>query len=216
MRKAGFWSLQRRLVTLVETLIVMSLIALVAGAIGFGAYSAVNTERFRTAVRQVGDQLVLAQDIMLILRTNVRVHLQQTGDGLEVKVESAGKLSPALERFTSEPVLLTAISAFEFIDAAGTSEEADVTLEFLSGGSQMSEGRLVLYGDPQRDEDSRREEIVLYGYPRTILIGESLESEPYFKQTVQEQSRQYYPQYVLEVAPTRVENEKRKKTHSSS
>lgn len=74
----GLWRLQRRFVTLVETLIVMSLIALVAGAIGFGAYSAVNTERFRTAVRQVGDQLVLAQDVMLILKTNVRVHLQQT------------------------------------------------------------------------------------------------------------------------------------------
>ena len=202
--------------TLVETLIVMSLIALVAGAIGFGAYSAVNTERFRTAVRQVGDQLVLAQDVMLILKTNVRVQLQQTEDGLEVTFESASKLSPALERFTSEPMLLTAIPAFQFINSSGLTEESEVTLEFLSGGSQMSQGKLILYGGGSQDEDTRREEIVLHGYPRTILIGSSAEAVPLFKQTMQEQSREYYPQYVLEVAPIRMGDEKGKATHSSS
>lgn len=215
MRTAAFWRLRKQYVTLVETLIVMSLIALIGGAVGFGAYNAVNTERFRTSVRQIADQLVLAQDIMLIMQSNVRVQLRQTQQGLEVAVETDSHLSPALAQVTNKTILSSAITGFSFTDETGATSEEQVILDFISGGSQMSQGRLIIYGEAKRDDAFLQEEIVLYGYPRVITIGAGDSSSLSTQTSLQEQSRQYYPQYILQEASRR-KNESDKKTRTSS
>jgi len=106
----------KRHMTLIELMIVIGLLSLVMGVIGLGIGTAVSTERFRASTGMLVDKLRLAQDIMLILRSSVRMELQQQDSGLLVTLHTEEGLTPALVTATSQPVLITGIHQLQFMD----------------------------------------------------------------------------------------------------
>ena len=80
--------------TLLEILLVLSLIALIAGLVGISVHKMYISQRFRNEVSLVVDQLRLAQDMMLILDTDVHVIFSEdkAGNYNTIKIESETKL----------------------------------------------------------------------------------------------------------------------------
>lgn len=161
----------RRFITLIEMLIVMSILALVLGVVSLNIGDAVKTERFRASVGVLVDKLRLAQDVMLILRTSVRVQLEQKDNGLYCTLLTEGGLTPALARATTETLVIQDIRGFSYTDADGKTSMDRATLKFLSAGSQMSRGRLVVSSGGLNDSKAMTEEIFLMGYPHSIRAG---------------------------------------------
>lgn len=161
----------KRHLTLIEMLIVLAVLTLVTGVIGVGIGTAINSERFRASASMLVDKLRLAQDIMLILGSNVRVKLDQQSDGLLCTIQAEEGLSPALKAATDKPTLIVGIQDFQFIDSQGKTSTGSVTLDFLSGGSRMSRGKLLVGSKQIGNSGAQQEEIYLAGYPRPIKLG---------------------------------------------
>ncbi len=180
--------------TLIEMLIVIAILAVVMGVVSLNIGTAVRTERFRSGVALLVERMRLAQDIMLILRTSVRVKLEQKDDGLHCTLVTEGALTPALARAAAETAVIKSIRAFVYTDADGSSSSDSVTLEFLSGGSRMSRGKLVLASGTLGDENTLTEEIVLPGFPATLKVGEAAAEVP----SADELNSLYPPEVLLE------------------
>ncbi|QLH36565.1 MAG: type II secretion system protein [Parachlamydiaceae bacterium] len=63
----------KRFFTLIELLIVLMVLALASGVIGFSVHRALREQRFKTEVELVADSLRLAQNLMLIMNADVHV-----------------------------------------------------------------------------------------------------------------------------------------------
>ena len=78
-------SLRRHFITLLELLIVIAILALVSGVIGVNIKKALLDQRFRMEVGMILDELRLAQDLMLILSTDVHVKFSQDKEKKGIK-----------------------------------------------------------------------------------------------------------------------------------
>lgn len=204
---------RRRFMTLIELLIVIAIITTILGVIGINIAGAVRTERFRASVKILTDRLQLAQDIMLIVRANVRVTLERKDDGLHISLNVDGALTPALDRATKDTMIVSGIHAFRFTNVHGETFESSVVLDFYSGGSRMTRGELLLAEESLNANDGLQELIVLRGRPQAIKASSPEDAENLSQDNLQEQSRSLYPQEVTEEAQKRYE---KKKTRSTS
>lgn len=194
----------RRLhITLIEILIVLSLLALILGIVGLNLGGAARTERFRSGVDILVQKLRLAQDLMLILRTNIRITLEQQEDGLHVTFTAEGALTPALISATTSKTTIDSIHAFSF--DSKTSDEK-LVLDFLSAGGKMSKGTLTLFSDPN-DTNGLKEDVHLAGYPSPIVAGKVKQA---IKGASKEESDRLYPSEVKLLEKQREEKEKLK------
>lgn len=148
---------------MIEVMIVMTLISIVVGVMGFGVNRALNQQSFRSEVVAVIDQLRLSQELMVILNADVRVHFVAESDQIKVWLETETGLAKGWERELARSGReLRAVEKITFDDVT-LEEEGELTLEFLSGGTVMSKGILSLsFGDESRH-------ICLPGYPRPII-----------------------------------------------
>lgn len=138
MRKA-----QRRYVTLIEVMIVMSLLAILAGVTGISIRRAVLEERYHAGVAELAGRLQMAQDIMLIVRSDVSVRLNQQPDGLLCHLETTQPLLPVLQRIITRSGVIRGINSFTWTPVDGRSvTNQPVTLNFKSSGPQASRGEL--------------------------------------------------------------------------
>ncbi|MGZ3732861.1 MAG: pilus assembly FimT family protein [Parachlamydiaceae bacterium] len=159
---------QRCYLTLIEMIVVMTIIMFVGGIAGINISKAIQEQRFRTEVALVVDQLRLAQNLMLILNEDVKVKFKHTDKGithfLSFQCASNSGWDKELTR-PSKP--LTAIRQIEFQSPDKKQGVADVTLSFLSKGMVMSQGILKLSTGPSYNYQETRY-ICLYGYPSPI------------------------------------------------
>ncbi len=174
----------RRLVTLIELLVVISILALVGGVVAIGIGKALIDQRFRTEVSLVVDQLRLAQDLMLILGTDVHMHVEGSKDnkGIDIWLVLETKLPNNLQREVLKRHQLKTIRGFTFKDKLDDAQtDGFVDVKFLSGGMVMSKGimRLDTLGDAQGADATARfleSYICLAGYPRPIVSTDSKET----------------------------------------
>ncbi|MFA6916041.1 MAG: hypothetical protein WC222_06570 [Parachlamydiales bacterium] len=176
----SFFSLRRRFLTLTEILIVISLISIVGGTMALGLRQLIRDQRFRTEVSQVVNTLRLAQQIMVILNTDVHVIFQATPKGFDYRITLDDKLQDRWHKeLTKRKPPLQEIHAINFDDALSSNNNKNtIDIKFLSGGSTMSQGVLRLGIAPPGVPDTQEAFICLPGYPHFITSISSKDTDP--------------------------------------
>lgn len=180
----SFW---RRPVTLLEMLIVMAILAVAAGIVAIGVSKAVVDQRFRSEVGLIIDELRLAQDLMLILGTDVRVKFEksQTTDGIDFWIELETTVKESLQReiIKKRHLLKTIRGVFFYDENAHEEIQGKIGVMFLSKGAVMSRGimRLATSDQDNPPPGVLQTYILLMGFPSPIInIDNSEEAEKKF------------------------------------
>lgn len=166
-------NIRRSYVTLFELLVVLAIFSLIGGVIGINIKKAIREQRFRSEVSMVVDQLQLAQNLMLILETDVRIKFQSKNDEIEMRMELLDKISKNwANQLTKKPKILKTIQYVGFKDQISEIEEPGQTaVQFLSGGSLMSRGIMQLATSKGVEDYGRlRKFILLTGEPGPIEV----------------------------------------------
>ncbi|ADI39245.1 putative membrane protein [Waddlia chondrophila 2032/99] len=164
---------RRRFLTLIEMLIVVSILLFVSGVIGFNIRRALMTQRFNTETALFVDSIRLAQDMMLILSRDVylKVRPWSQDQGMEYFIEVEGGVPKEWESVIkrSHRVMESVhYISFERQDSF-PSQPGMLELRFQSRGSMMSKGELRFssHEDPFTGAAMRRA-VCLRGHPQAI------------------------------------------------
>lgn len=176
--------MKRRPVTLVELLLVLMVLTMVGGLVAINIRRAYQEQAFRAEVATVVDSLRLAQDLMLILDSDVHVYFAANPQGILSWVETEKRLTPNWEReLKRKRTLLKAIHLVEM-----EQKEAILDVQFLSGGSVMSKGVLGLYSSSNKFQPGVFvSSICLPGIPQPIRsVSGELSPQSCFKEDQEE------------------------------
>lgn len=174
-------SVRRLPITLLEVLIVFFLLALVMGIAAISINKALVEQRFRTEVSMIVDELRLAQNIMTILKTDVRVVVQEAANkkGIDYHLEMDTILPPnIMSQIKRQKRQLKAVKGFFFHDElASESKQGRLEIKFLSSGAVMSQGiiRLATTDNENPPPGTLESYICLVGYPHPIVSLDTLE-----------------------------------------
>jgi len=206
-------TLRKSYITLVELLIVLSLIALVAGAVGWNIAGMQRQEKFYAAVGQVVDKLHAAQELMLIYNDDVTVEIQKQRDGSYLIGLKTG--SPMTTRLGN---LITAATAVEGLGSVAFSTENRLLetdrleLKYAAVGHRTPEGTLILSAYPTiTAEGPLRTMIYLTGYPLPITPNKN----PVDVQETLTESEELYPQEVRDVWQRRIEEKEKEQAEKA-
>lgn len=175
------YSNRRLPVTLLELIIVIAILAMVSGIVGVSINKALVDQRFRSEVGMIVDEMRLAQDLMLILGTDVRVVFQETKnhEGIEFWLDMDTMLSNNIQRELTKRIhKLKVIKGVFFSDELLTEvHEGKMDVKFLSNGAVMSKGimRLASSDSEQSQKGILENYICLPGYPKPIKSSETKE-----------------------------------------
>jgi Tfp pilus assembly protein FimT len=167
---------RRHCVTLLEMLLVLVILGLVAGVIGVNINKALYDQHFRTEVNAVVEKLRIAQNLMLILNTDVHVKFAEQPDhkGIHYWIETNCPLSESWGKFVlkkSPP--LYAIRRVDFKDEKELFKQRGAAdIQFLSGGYTMSRGVLRLAASELTGSSAGALEryVDLPGYPAPLKV----------------------------------------------
>ena len=157
----------RRPFTLLEILVVFLVLSLGISLTAVKVRALYLEQRFLSESRQVLGQLVMAQDLMLIMDTDVFVKFSSTpGHGnFTLQLEVDKPMTEQWTRLIERKIELSAIQAVEFDHQKRT----ELILQFSLGN--MSVGKLTLF-EARKGRDSHdglgKFEIDLVGYPSPI------------------------------------------------
>lgn len=158
--------------TLLEIIIVITIIALVGGVVAVNIRKSFQQQRFNSEVAMLVNTLRLAQDLMIILQDDVHVIFTQAPDkGIIFWIETESPLAKNWEAVIKRShKKLTAIHALKFRDELpGPVTMGELDVKFLSGGTVMSKGVMRLSTtDDDTVANALRSAICLYGYPHSI------------------------------------------------
>ena len=177
--------------TLLELMVVLFIISLCVVLTGVKIKDVYQEQRFLSETQQVLSHLSMAQDLMLIMDTDVKVHFapEKKSGKIEVWMEVEKPIVDAWARLVERKLPLTAIGSIEF---DGRSEK-ELTLQFSLG--KMSQGNLILFeGDNSKNKNKKEFEIVLLGYPTPLGNKKAALNE----RRKSERSEQLYPVEVYE------------------
>lgn len=186
--------MRRRAYSLLEILIVLSVVAIIGSTIAINAYRALEQQRFYSSVEGLADRIRLAQDLMLIMHRDCRVELRPTPEGLYTQVLTEGKLPYGAAELARE-VILKGISSMRFSNDRIQTNNG-VTLEFLSNGSVMSYGEIQLQSVSGFAEGFKAQ-ISLKGSPAPIQAEFVMSFKPYSAKA-NDQYVHFFP-YPIEV-----------------
>jgi hypothetical protein len=173
-------TLRRLPVTLLELVIVMAILALVAGIVAISINKALIDQRFRTEVSMVVDELRLAQDLMLIFGTDVHVIFQEDSkrDGINYWIELETELPKNIGRevMRKHEKLKTVRGVF-FEGNVLEEVHGKLDVGFLSGGAVMTKGIITLSTSEEEVKSAGilHNYICLPGYPKPIFSTDSYE-----------------------------------------
>jgi hypothetical protein len=180
--------------TLLELLIVILIISFGAILTSVKMVGVLQEQRFLSESQQVLHHLSMAQDLMLILDTDVLVRIAKDREHHQINVWLEVEKpfdNEAWGRFIERKLALGAIQSFEF---EGVHEE-DLTLKFSLG--VMSHGTLILFEgkkDETKLQNKKKYKIELPGYPCPIIT-QSLETK---EQDKVKKSELLYPIEIYE------------------
>lgn len=172
-----FRSLRKKQMTLIEMLVVIMVLSLIVSVIGFNVYRLVGDQRFRNEVKMVLDELRLAQNLMLIMGSDVRVTFEGENGAILMKLESSKDIS-WLKAVHPEPKKLRVIHHASFSKelkdlSFGFEQNGIREIKFFSKGATMSSGILRLSVSSDEDTDEKNtltRYICLSGHPEPITM----------------------------------------------
>jgi type II secretory pathway pseudopilin PulG len=149
---------KKRSLTLIEMMLVMTLIAIGLGTLGFQVAKALKKERFERGVEQVMGKISLAQEVMLDFHTDVTLTLYREGEEIECRLETDLSLPSQIEKGLNRYHTIEGIEEIAFNDEI----RRKIILQFEGGVGSTPQGKLTFLG--QGDAIS----IHLKGYPTQI------------------------------------------------
>lgn len=177
--------------TLLELLVVLFIISFGIILTGVKIKDVYQEQRFLSETQQVLSHLSMAQDLMLIMDTDVQVHFtpDKKNQQMQVWLEIEKPLEEPWARLVERKLSLSAIRSIEFDDKASQ----ELTLLFSLG--RMSKGKLLLFeGEQNKNQEKREFEIELVGTPSPLGKKKGTLKE----QTQSEKSALLYPIEVYE------------------
>ncbi len=169
----------KRSITLMEMMIVISLIAVALGGMSLPISKALKSEKFARGVDGVIGKIMLAQEVMLDFHTDVRLILEkdEEGKGVNCHIIANIPLQPQIEKGLNHRPLIAGITEMAF------NHERENRIEFSFDGTlgSVPQGTLTLMAP------GKEEKIVLPGYPRQIRRGNHVQitsSTPYPEEIV--------------------------------
>jgi len=157
VRKAPF--------TLLELLVVLFIISFGVILTGVKVKDLYQEQRFFSETQQVLSHLTMAQDLMLIMDTDVQVHIAPDKKEKQLKMwlEIEKPLEERWARLVERKIPLTAIRSLEFKGRP----VKELKLQFSLG--KMSKGELVLFeGEQNKTEGKKEFKIKFLGYPSSF------------------------------------------------
>jgi len=151
----------KRSFTLLEILLVISLIATGLGVLSLQISKALKKEKFEQGVEQLISKLTLAQGLMLDFQTNVRVKLFQETVEVVCTIETDKTLPPHLERSINRYHKIPAILEMQL----DRSVQEEIILNYDASLGITTQGVLTLISGPNE------EQIHLKGYPTRVKRG---------------------------------------------
>lgn len=173
--------IRRQAITLIEMLIVIIILSIASGIVAISINKAIVDQRFRTEVGLIVDEMRLAQDLMLILGTDVHLHFAEAKDkqGIEYWLELETKLPQNVQREVQrkKKVLKTIKGVFLEDELLWEIKESHIDVKFLSNGAVMSKGimRLASSDDERVPKGTLESFICLAGYPKPIVSSQDKE-----------------------------------------
>ncbi|MEC7839796.1 MAG: type II secretion system protein [Chlamydiota bacterium] len=166
-----FRTVRRPAITLLELLVVISILTIMTGVIGINVTKAIREQQFRSEVARVADQLRLAQDLMLIMDVGVTVTFETApeGDGIVYRLDTDLPLPPQWNALVKAPQ--PKLKAIHWFQIEGVEKEGSMNIKFLSEEAGMTKGVLRL-STSRSDEDfgALTSYICLPGYPQPIVV----------------------------------------------
>jgi type II secretory pathway pseudopilin PulG len=191
-------SLKKSCFTLLELLIVLFIISFCMILTGVKIKEIYQEQRFLSEAQQVLSHIAMAQDLMMIMDTDVLVRIapDEKPNQLNVWLEIDKPIEEHWARLVKRKLVLDAIQSMEFDEKNVT----DLTLQFSFG--QMSKGTLVLVEGKQDKgnyADKREFKIELLGYPAPLTNSSPKEKKKRtLEQRRDEKSERLYPVEVYE------------------
>lgn len=166
--------LKKQSFTLIEILIVFSIITFISGFIGINIQKALHDQRFKNEVDEFVGRLKLAQDLMLIADADVHFKVQASDAEKQIKcwIETDKPLPKKLNE------LIKKVSIFKAIRRVSHESGKDgiIDIKFLSKGSVMSSGNIELSTFVKNETNTYLiRNILLKGYPSPIYATEKKE-----------------------------------------
>jgi len=165
------YSVRRTAMTLLEVLIAFAILSLIGGVVGIHIRWTMQQQKFRSEVALMVDTLRLAQDLMLILGTDVSVRIQPAdkGKGIEYWLDVEEGVPKAWEpiiRQTRRSLKETHNITLEPTPVANQ----PFALKFFSGGSLMSKGIFFMSTHENVNASGALTAVIcLKGYPHPIV-----------------------------------------------
>lgn len=164
---------RRSFFTLIEMMIVLIIVSVVGGVVAISVNTAINQQRFRTEVSTILDQLRLAQDLMLTMGdVHLKFEEERESKAIVFWLDFDFPLAPEWEKeLKRKHKNLKAIHRVDFKDKGQTPQTRGILdLQFLSGGSVMSQGTLIVStASTHETESTLTRYICLPGYPTPFL-----------------------------------------------
>ena len=163
--------LRKRHITMIEILLVITMLVMSVGVIGFNIFKAVREQRFLTEVSQVVDELRLAQNLMLIMNTDVRMKIITEGNVNKYWLESDQRVTKSWEReMKRKPKELKYVQFVNFQDELNKDTiTGSAEVRFLSGGMVMSRGWMRLSNTTEDVSGALVRYVHLPGHPSPIV-----------------------------------------------
>jgi type II secretory pathway pseudopilin PulG len=194
---------KRSFITLIEMLIVMSILAVTASVVTVNIRGLLREQRFYSGVEQVLDKFQVAQNIMLILNSDVKVEIYRDEEGqylCDVIPEKA--LTASFRKILQENRKIVGIDHITF------NETENLSFRFSALSQTLPIGNLRL----SSDDNEFSQYIPFYGYPHPLKIKNHRE----VIDEIQTESAALYPKDVRERWQQRLINENRKETLPTS
>ncbi len=167
--------IRRQYFSLIELLVVLTLIAAIAGVVAINSQKALYQQHFQSEVTEFADRLRLAQNLMLVADSDVHFVVEANDKGIKYRIETDTPFSPHFDRFIKKEGSLKAIHHVSH--AAG--KDGIIDLKFLSKGSVMTPGNIQLVSGLKGKEYLFEANIMLHGFPSPIVVTEKKQNEEF-------------------------------------
>lgn len=188
--------------TLLEIMIVLTILSVIGGLIVINVNKALNEQRFRTEVSLVVDELRLAQDLMLILGTDIHFKVSEAKDSKEIIywLEFDYPLpKPWEHELKRKHKGLRTIHLVDFHDQlAHEKTKGQFDVRFMSGGMVMSRGVVLLSESSENPppQNALTRYIVLPGHPSPIFSQSEKPGEIAYSPTSTKESDEQLTHYT--------------------
>lgn len=174
----------RRFLTLLELLLVISIIASLMGLLGIGVKHLIEQQRFYSAVSSVSDKISTAQNLMIVMKSDFTLKFSPLSNhSYRTEIDSNTPLTLQTKRLLEKHKTINGIAHLHFISKNGGEQNGTIELFFSTLERSAPVGKLIL---TSVSGEKKSIALPVPFFPLQEFVS-SLDSETYFPIEVREQ-----------------------------